>query len=74
MESASVIKLAETNTKHMQSEGHLTKSLDKRKITMKVKNCNVELIVELKITRISQHNASSEVIWILLHEFLENVT
>ena len=41
---------------------------------MKVKNCNVELIVELKITRISQHNASSEVIWILLHEFLENVT
>ena len=58
----------------MQSEGHLTKSLDKRKITMKVKNCNVELIVELKITRISQHNASSEVIWILLHEFLENVT
>ena len=74
MESASVIKLAETNTKHMQSEGHLTKSLGKRKITMKVKNCNVELIVELKITRISQHNASSEVIWILLHEFLENVT
>lgn len=58
----------------MQSEGHLTKSLGKRKITMKVKNCNVELIVELKITRISQHNASSEVIWILLHEFLENVT
>ena len=41
---------------------------------MKVKNCNVQLIVELKITRISQHNASSEVIWILLHEFLENVT
>lgn len=58
----------------MQSEGHLTKSLGKRKITMKVKNCNVELIVELKITRISQHNASSEVIWVLLHEFLENVT
>ena len=58
----------------MQNEGHLTKSLGKRKITMKVKNCNVELIVELKITRISQHNASSEVIWILLHEFLENVT
>ena len=58
----------------MQSEGYLTKSLGKRKITMKVKNCNVELIVELKITRISQHNASSEVIWILLHEFLENVT
>ena len=58
----------------MQSEGHLTKSLGKRKITMKVKNCNFELIVELKITRISQHNASSEVIWVLLHEFLENVT
>ena len=58
----------------MQSEGHLTKSLGKRKITMKVKIFNVELIVELKITRISQHNASSEVIWILLHEFLENVT
>ena len=58
----------------MQSEGHLTKSLGKRKITMKVKNCNVELIVELKITRISQHNASSEVIWNLLQEFLENVT
>ena len=58
----------------MQSEGHLTKSLGKRKITMKVKIFNVELIVELKITRISQHNASSEVIWVLLHEFLENVT
>ena len=58
----------------MQSEGHLTKSLGKQKITMKVKNCNVELIVELKITRISQHNASSEVIWNLLQEFLENVT
>lgn len=58
----------------MQSEGHLTKSLGKRKITMKVKNCNVELIVTLKITRISKHNASSEVIWNLLQEFLENVT
>ena len=59
----------------MQSEGHLTKSLGKSKNNDESKkNCNVELIVTLKITRISQHNASSEVIWNLLQEFLENVT